>query len=145
MRQEPPGMAARRDHKMDKTGSFFSTTRIYPHKYIVNMTDPPVSPPRIFVFDHPRAVSQMSSRLFQNHEELENIFHPFMGASKYGPERIQLALKHSSVAEDTQNDLASNAHRERETYQAAAQRLTETIPGSRNNSGQATLFRAIVG
>lgn len=69
----------------------------------------------------------MFNRLFQNHEELENIFHPFMGASMYGPERIQLTLKHSSVAENTLNDLASNAHMERETYEAAAQRLADSI------------------
>lgn len=90
------------------------------------MTEPPV-PRRIFVFDHPRTVSQMFHRLFANHEELENIFHPFIGASMYGPERIQLTLKHCSVAEDAQEDLALNAHMERETYQVAAQRLTESI------------------
>ena len=91
------------------------------------MTQPPVSPRRIFVFDHPRTVSQMFNKLFANHEELENIFHPFMGASMYGPERMQLVLKHSSVAEDVQQDLAFNAHMETETYQVAAHRLTESI------------------
>ncbi len=45
----------------------------------------------------------------------------------YGPERIQLIFKHCDLAEDTQNDLASNAHMERETYQVAAQRLRESF------------------
>ena len=69
----------------------------------------------------------MFNKLFASHEQLENIFHPFMGASMYGPERMQLILKHSSVAEDAQNELAFNAHIDAETYQVAAQRLIESI------------------
>lgn len=91
------------------------------------MTEPPASPRRICVFDHPRTVSQMFNKMFASHETLEHIFHPFMGASMYGPERIQLIFKHCDLAEDTQNDLASNAHMERETYQVAAQRLRESF------------------
>ena len=69
----------------------------------------------------------MFNKLFANHDGLENIFHPFMGASMYGPERIQLALQHGSAAEDAQNDMALNAHLDGEIYQVAAQRLMESI------------------
>lgn len=79
------------------------------------ITKSPVLPRRIFVFDHPRTVSQMFNRLFANHGELESIFHPFMGASMYGPERIQLILQNSSAADDVQNEMASNAHLDSET------------------------------
>ena len=83
-------------------------------------------------------MSQMFNRLFQNHEELDNIFHPFMGASMYGPERIQLTLKHGSVAEDTLNNLASTAHMERETYQAAAQRFADSIAAAEKKVNRMT-------
>ena len=65
------------------------------------MTEPPVSPRRICVFDHMRTVSQMFNKLFANLEELEPIFYPFFAASMYGPERIPLICKHSNLAEDT--------------------------------------------
>ena len=102
------------------------------------ITKPPASPRRIFVFDHPRTVSQLFNKLFANHDELENIFHPFMGASMYGSERMQLVLQHGSDAEDAQNDMASNAHLDSETYQVAAQRLTESIAKAEKKVGHMT-------
>ena len=74
----------------------------------------------------------MFNKLFANHDELENIFHPFMGASMYGPERMQLVLPHGSAAEDAHNDMALNAHLDSETYQVAALRLTESIAAAEN-------------
>lgn len=94
---------------------------------IPGITKAPVSPRRIFVFDHSRTLSQSFNNLLANHDELENIFQPFMGASMYGPEWMQLVLQHGGAAENAQNDMAFNARFDGETYQVAAQRLAELI------------------
>ena len=67
------------------------------------MTKPPVSPLRIFVFDHPPAVSQIFNKLFTYHGDLETHLpsnHERFYV-EYGPERTQLIYQYNNLAEDT--------------------------------------------
>ncbi|KAI0123276.1 hypothetical protein BJ170DRAFT_104400 [Xylariales sp. AK1849] len=82
-------------------------------------------PRRIFVFDNPRTGSQLFNKLFAVHPQLEHVFHPLLGASMYGPERVALHLNHSAAAEEAQQQLAKQINIPDETYTLAATRLVE--------------------
>lgn len=84
-------------------------------------------PTRIFVFDSPRTCSQLFNKLFAVHPQLTQVFHPFMGASVYGPERVTLRLRHAAAADEAQAALASKADLPNETYDAAAARVVQII------------------
>jgi hypothetical protein len=81
---------------------------------------------RIFVFDSPRTCSQLFNKLFAVHPQLNHVFHPLMGASMYGPQRVTLRLKHSAAAEEAQQELAKQINLPNETYEVAAARVVET-------------------
>lgn len=82
---------------------------------------------RVFVFDSPRTCSQLFNKLFAAHPQLSQIFHPFMGASMYGPERVTAQLMHSSVAEEAQQELVKQVNLPDETYEVAVNRLNQSI------------------
>lgn len=54
-------------------------------------------PLRVFVFDNMRVRSHIFGRLFSEHPDLEQIYHPFLMPSFLGPERMQRHFKHSAV------------------------------------------------
>ncbi|KAK9415184.1 putative Sulfotransferase domain-containing protein [Seiridium unicorne] len=85
--------------------------------------DPEMDQPRIFVFDSPRTCSQVFNKLFAVHPQLSHVFHPLIGASMYGPERVTSRLKHCTAAEEAQQELANKIDLPDETYGIAASRL----------------------
>ncbi|KAK5120376.1 hypothetical protein LTR85_006315 [Meristemomyces frigidus] len=85
---------------------------------------------RVYAFDNPRSCSQLFNKLFEEHPQLLQIFHPLYPASSFGPERIWLGLKHSDAAEEAQIRFAEGIQGpmfSRETYAAACTRLDEKV------------------
>ncbi|KAI7369572.1 hypothetical protein KC354_g1833 [Hortaea werneckii] len=95
-------------------------------------SDNPVvpNPRRIFVFDNPRTCSHLFSKLFANHPELQLLYHPFLPAALYGPERYQQKTKHCAAADEVQREWGtSEEFREWNvvTYESANRKLVEEI------------------
>ncbi|KAI7345178.1 hypothetical protein KC320_g8452 [Hortaea werneckii] len=66
--------------------------------------NPISNPRRIFIFDNPRTCSHLFSKLFANHPELQLLYHPFLPAALYGPERYQQKTKHCAAADEVQRE-----------------------------------------
>ncbi|KAI7154025.1 hypothetical protein KC349_g7938 [Hortaea werneckii] len=95
-------------------------------------SDSPVvpNPRRIFIFDNPRTCSHLFSKLFANHPELQLLYHPFLPAALYGPERYQQKTKHCAAADEVQREWGtSEEFREWNvvTYESANRKLVEEI------------------
>ncbi|KAI6825718.1 hypothetical protein KC342_g10908 [Hortaea werneckii] len=95
-------------------------------------SDNPVvpNPRRIFIFDNPRTCSHLFSKLFANHPELQLLYHPFLPAALYGPERYQQKTKHCAAADEVQREWGtSEEFREWDvvTYESANRKLVEEI------------------
>ncbi|KAI7231521.1 hypothetical protein KC330_g6384 [Hortaea werneckii] len=87
-------------------------------------------PRRIFIFDNPRTCSHLFSKLFANHPELQLLYHPFLPAALYGPERYQQKTKHCAAADEVQREWGtSEEFREWNvvTYESANRKLVEEI------------------
>ncbi|KAI7283856.1 hypothetical protein KC345_g2682 [Hortaea werneckii] len=92
--------------------------------------NPIPNPRRIFIFDNPRTCSHLFSKLFANHPELQLLYHPFLPAALYGPERYQQKTKHCAAADGVQREWGtSEEFREWNvvTYESANRRLVEEI------------------
>lgn len=95
-------------------------------------SDNPVvpNPRRIFIFDNPRTCSHLFSKLFANHPELQLLYHPFLPAALYGPERYQQKTKHCAAADEVQREWGTTEEfREWNvvTYESANRKLVEEI------------------
>ncbi|RMZ09072.1 hypothetical protein D0862_03732 [Hortaea werneckii] len=94
-------------------------------------SDNPIpNPRRIFIFDNPRTCSHLFSKLFANHPNLQLLYHPFLPAALYGPERYQLKTKHCAAADEVQREWGtSEEFREWNvvTYESANRKLVEEI------------------
>ena len=55
------------------------------------------APLRAFTFDNLRSRSHIFYRLFSQHPQVTQHYHPFMTALFLGPERIQVHFKHSEI------------------------------------------------
>ncbi|KAI7187652.1 hypothetical protein KC363_g5864 [Hortaea werneckii] len=87
-------------------------------------------PRRIFIFDNPRTCSHLFSKLFANHPDLQLLYHPFLPAALYGPERYQQKTKHCAAADQVQREWGtSEEFREWNvvTYESANRKLVEEI------------------
>ncbi|RMZ13215.1 hypothetical protein D0860_02661 [Hortaea werneckii] len=92
--------------------------------------NPIPNPRRIFIFDNPRTCSHLFSKLFANHPELELLYHPFLPAALYGPERYQQKTKHCAAADEVQRKWGtSEEFREWNvvTYESANRKLVKEI------------------
>ncbi|KAI7637872.1 hypothetical protein KC343_g471 [Hortaea werneckii] len=92
--------------------------------------NPIPNPRRIFIFDNPRTCSHLFSKLFANHSELQLLYHPFLPAALYGPERYQQKTKHCAAADEVQREWGtSEEFREWNvvTYESANRKLVEEI------------------
>ncbi|KAI7489208.1 hypothetical protein KC351_g1496 [Hortaea werneckii] len=93
-------------------------------------TNPIPNPRRIFIFDNPRTCSHLFSKLFAEHPELQLLYHPFLPAALYGPERYQQKTKHCAAADEVQREWGtSEEFREWNTvtYESANRKLVEEI------------------
>ncbi|KAI7369686.1 hypothetical protein KC354_g1758 [Hortaea werneckii] len=87
-------------------------------------------PRRIFIFDNPRTCSHLFSKLFANHPDLQLLYHPFLPAALYGPERYQQKTKHCAAADALQREWGtSEEFREWNvvTYESANRKLVDEI------------------
>ncbi|RMY76058.1 hypothetical protein D0863_02176 [Hortaea werneckii] len=92
--------------------------------------NPISNPRRIFIFDNPRTCSHLFSKLFANHPELQLLYHPFLPAALYGPERYQQKTKHCAAADEVQREWGTSVEfREWNTvtYKSADRKLVEEI------------------
>ncbi|KAI7625362.1 hypothetical protein KC346_g1758, partial [Hortaea werneckii] len=92
--------------------------------------NPISNPRRIFIFDNPRTCSHLFSKLFANHPELQLLYHPFLPAALYGPERYQQKTKHCAAADEVQREWGTSVEfREWNTvtYKSANRKLVEEI------------------
>lgn len=102
-----------------------------------------VSP--IFVFDNPRTCSQLFHAFFKNHPQLAAANRPAIHwatvATVAGPERLQLHLKQSEIATKAAEVLQQKQEQafgelgldiSKETYEAAAKRLSDDVSAARN-------------
>lgn len=88
---------------------------------------------RIFIFDNPRTWSHLFAKLFAQQPALQLLYHPFLPAALYGPERYQVKTKHCQEADDVQRYWGeSEEFREWNviTYEAAFQKLMEATEGA---------------
>src|ERR1700710_2136633 len=104
-----------------------SPYELWPTKHdIKTMASSSSASRRVYVFDNPRSCSQLFNKLFEEHSQLLQIFHPLYPAASFGPEKIWAGLKHSDAAEEAQVQFAAGiqgATFSRETYAAARMRL----------------------
>lgn len=56
-------------------------------------------PLRVVVFDNMRTRSHIFSRIFSEHPQLQQVYHPYLECSFLGPERMTPYLKHSERRE----------------------------------------------
>lgn len=101
------------------------------------------NPRRIFIFDNPRTCSHLFSKLFANHPELQLLYHPFLPAALYGPERYQQKTKHCAAADEVQRKWGtSEEFREWNvvTYDSANRKLVEEIEAAERQVRWSLLF-----
>ncbi|KAI7398618.1 hypothetical protein KC336_g15255 [Hortaea werneckii] len=99
---------------------------------------------RIFIFDNPRTCSQLFSKLFANHPDLQLLYHPFLPAALYGPERYQQKTKHCAAADEVQREWGtSEEFREWNvvTYESANRKLVEEIEAAERQIQQIHLLQ----
>ena len=90
----------------------------------------PDHPLRLFLFDSPRTNCHVFYKLYSEHPKLGwgRSYHTFAGAALYGPERMQLRLRHGEQAEASQLEYANSIPPAiPATYTEATTRLLEVI------------------
>ena len=91
-------------HPQTTINFFELDQQLNPELIMAAQTNEHTHPLRVCVFDNMRARSHIFARLFSEHPQIQQVYHPFMMASFLGPERMTAHTKHSERREKEVNE-----------------------------------------